>query len=145
MFLHDGFQTWIGFPDLAPNIALVMKEREVQPPDMDGGGEIETSTMRNTRWRTKAPKSLITLGDVTLQVQYDPSLYNDILALINVNTRVEIKFPDTSTLTFYGWVDKFTPPSHKEGEFPVAEIKVHCSNVHAGTGAEQAPVYAIAP
>lgn len=147
-FLTDGYQTLIGFVD-APllglgDLTLVMKEKEVQPPDIDGGGELDTTTMRNVTWRTKQPKSLFTLGDVTAQIQYDPIIYTSILVLLNRNTRIGIRFPDLSALSFFGWVDKFTPPSHKEGDFVIAELKIHCSNQN-NSGVEVAPVFFAGP
>lgn len=146
MYLTDGFQTWIRF-NLAPGVLL--KEREVQPPDVDGGGEIDTSTMRNSYWRTKQPKSLRTLGDMTVQASYDPLTYSTVVSkLLNKNNTIQVLFPAiggvvggarSGTLTFWGWLDKFTPASLKEGEFPMAELKVHCSNQNGG-GSEVAPV-----
>lgn len=141
-FMHDGFSTIISVWTNGQPINL--KEREVQPPDLDGGGEIDTTTMRNVRWRTKAPKSLWTLGDLTVQVQYDPIAYQQLLPWVNVITYFTVVFPTGQWIGFYGWIDKFTPPSHKEGEFPVAELKVHCSNTDAN-GNEWAPHYEDAP
>jgi hypothetical protein len=136
-YLSDGFPTLIRF---SKNPAVLLKEREVQPPDLDGGGEIDTTTMRNNTWRSKQPKSLITAGDSTLQVSYDPKLYSDILFMINKNQSITIRFSDGSGIQFYGWIDKFTPASLKEGEFPMAEVKIHCSNTN-DAGAEVGPIY----
>jgi hypothetical protein len=124
-FLKDGYQTLIL---ITANPFVRFREREVQPPDLDGGGEIDITTMRNVRWRTKYPKSLITGGDTVLQVNYDPRIYSQILSVLNVNTVVDLFFPDSSAIAFWGWVDKFTPVSLKEGEFPLAELRLHCSN-----------------
>jgi hypothetical protein len=136
-YLTDGFPTLIRF---SRNPAVLLKEREVQPPDLDGGGEIDTTTMRNNTWRSKYPKSLITAGDCTLQVNYDPKLYSDILAMINKNQSIMVRFSDGSGIQFYGWIDKFTPASLKEGDFPMAEVKIHCSNMDAA-GVEVGPIY----
>jgi hypothetical protein len=124
-FIKDGHQTLIL---ITANPFVRFKEREVQPLGLDGGGEIDTTTMRNNRWRTKYSKSLITGDDTVLQVNYDPSIYSQILAILNVNTVIDLFFPDGSALAFWGWVDKFTPASLKEGEFPLAELRLHCSN-----------------
>jgi hypothetical protein len=124
----------------APN--TILREREVQPPGLDGGGEVDTTTMLNARWRTKQPKHLITLTDIRAQCQYDPIVYQTLVqGVLNVNQQIRIVFPDGHTVTFWGWLDKATPPSHKEGEFPLMEVMVHCSN-QDNNGVEQAPVYA---
>lgn len=139
-YLTDGFKTIIAFTALP---GILFKEKEVQPPDADGGGEVDTTTMRNTKYRTRQPKHLITMGDITLHVQYDSSVYSLaqlINGLLNVNNTIVITFPDTHTLTVWGWVDKFTPASLKEGDFPMAEVKIHCSN-QDNAGVEQAPAY----
>lgn len=137
-YLTDGYQTLVGF-DAAP--AIQFKEKEVQPPDLDGGGEVDTTTMHNVRWRTKQPKHLVSAGDMSIQAQYDPILYSTIVSdLLNVNNLITITFPDGATLEIWGWVDKFTPAPLKEGEFPLAEVKIHFSN-QDDNGVEQAPVY----
>ena len=138
-FLTDGFKALVSFQSFPGSVA-VMKEREVQPPDLDAGGEIETSTMRNSRYRTKAPKSLVTAGDVTLQIQYDPAIYDGIVAMLGRNQLIAVTFPDGTSVIVWGWLDKFTPASLKEGDFPMAEIKIHCSNQN-NSGIEVAPVY----
>jgi len=136
-YLTDGYQTLISFA-LAPSVNF--KEKEVTPPGLDGGGEIDTTTMRNTAWRTKQPKHLVTADDIVLQAQYDPVCYNTILTdLLNQNGQIEVIFPDGQIITIWGWVDKFKPAALKEGEFPLAEVVIHPSN-QDNTGTEQAPV-----
>jgi hypothetical protein len=128
-FIQDGYQTLVQFSGPVPPGSIVCaKEKEVQPIDIDGLGEIDTTTMRNAKWRTKNPKSLITAGEMTLQVNYDPTIYSQFVTSINVNQFIIVTFPDGTQLGFYGWISKFTPASLKEGEFPLAEIKVMCSN-----------------
>lgn len=121
MLLPDGFRTLVTF-SLRPGIFL--REREVTPPELDGGAPIDTTTMRNLRWRTQASRSLLTLGELVLQCQYDPFVYAQLIADMQVNQLITVTFPDGALLAFYGWINKFTPPSHKEGEFPVAEVRI---------------------
>lgn len=138
-FIQDGYQTLISF-GADPLIVVVINEKEVQPPDLDGGGEIDTTTMRNLKFRTKNPKSLVTLGDMTVQINYDPVVYTSLLNILNVNNLIRVIFPDGSTLDFWGWIDKFTPASLKEGEFPLAELKIHSSN-HDQSLNETEPIF----
>lgn len=124
--LTDGHPTRIYF-DLAPTIKLW--EKAVTPPGIDGGGENDTTVMDNSRWRTRQPKHLITLTEMTATCAYDPEIYDSILSIINVNQLITVEFPDGSTLTFYGWLNSFTPSENTtEGEQPTAEVSIIPSN-----------------
>jgi hypothetical protein len=136
-YLTDGFSTQISFQNF-PN--LHFKEKEVQPPGMQGGGANDTTTMRNTRWRTKMPKKLIEMQDASLKVAYDPVMYQDCVSALQVNQQIVCLFPDGHNLTFWGWLDEFTPDSLKEGEQPTATIKIVCGNMN-NSFVEVAPTY----
>lgn len=135
--MTDGFSTTIGFPS---HPSVKFDEKEVTPPGVSGGGEIDTTTMNNTAWRTKMPKQLKTLTEASLVVAYDPAVYDEIVAMVNDNQLITITFPDTSTLAFYGWLDEFTPGANVEGEQPTAECTIICSN-QTDALVETAPVY----
>lgn len=134
----DGHSTTITFAGVT---SVLFVEKEVTPPGIEGGGENDTTTMANTAWRTRQPKKLKTLAPASLTVAYDPDAYTEILALINVNVPIVITFPDDETLTFYGWLDTFTPGSNVEGEQPTADITIIPSNQNS-SGTETAPVMA---
>lgn len=135
--IDDGFATLIEF---AEDSDVQMWEKEVTPPGVSGGGENDTSTMHNTTWRTRSPKSLITMSESSLVVAYDPAVYDEIVAMANVNQQVTITFADSSTLVFWGWIDEFTPGAVTEGEQPTADVTIIPSNQNAA-GVETAPVY----
>ncbi len=137
--LTDGFKTLINLAAV-PGAGVTFREKEVTPPGLDSGGELDTTTMRNTRWRTKQPKKLITATEMKSTVQYDPEIYASVVAAIGVNGTIQVTFPDGATLTIWGWLDKFIPNAHKEGEFTTAEITLHCSN-QDNNGVEVAPLY----
>lgn len=139
--IDDGFPTTIAFAN-APNISFW--EKEITPPGFSGGGANDTTTMRNTAWRTKAPKKLLSLTDVTGTAAYDPKIYNDIVAQGNKNQQMTTLFADGSKLQYYGWLDEFKPNPVKEGEQPTAAFTIIPSN-QDGTGAEVAPVYTAPP
>ena len=136
--MDDGFATLITFSE---DSSVQMWEKEVTPPGVSGGGENDTSTMHNTAWRTKAPKGLISLSECSFTAAYDPAVFDEIVAMANVNQELTITFPDNSTLTFWGWLDEFTPNASVEGEQPTAAVKIIPSNQDE-YGAETAPVYA---
>lgn len=135
---NDGFKTLISF---SADTDVQFEEKEVTPPGVTAGGPIDTTTMRNTAWRTMFPKSLRSLTEASLTVAYDPALYDEIVAMVNDNQLITITFPAGETLSFWGWLDEFTPNASVEGEQPTAEITIQPSNQN-DSGVEVAPVLA---
>lgn len=124
--------------------SATLQEVSVSPPSITSGGEIDVTTMSNSAWRTKAPKKLHELGEVSFSALYDPAQIGTHLTGVGVNKEVTITFADTTTLVFWGWVDSFSPSEISEGEAPTADVTIIISNQNgAGTtgGAETAPVY----
>lgn len=129
--LRDGFSTTISLPALGNDIPaeLNLWEKTVTAPGLDGGGAIEIATMRNRQWRTKSSKYLMTLGDLNLTVAYDPTTFGILVGdvdagIINANTVYNVFFPDGTYLSFYAYMDKFTPQEKKEGEQPLASVTI---------------------
>jgi hypothetical protein len=137
--IDDGFPTTIDFAAIASGTSLLFWEKEVTPPGVQGGGENDTTTMRNTTWRTKAPKKLKTMSPMNFIASYDPAVYDQILTLIQTNTQITVTFADGSTLVFWGWLDEFTPGASVEGEQPTATCTIIPSNQNASK-VETAPV-----
>lgn len=137
-YINDGFATTI---TLSTPVSVKFKEKTLTPPGVSGGGENDITTMKNTTWRTRAPKKLKTLTDMSLSVTYDPAVYDDIIAAVNVNQLITITFPDAATLKFWGWLDEFSPGDLQEGEQGEGEISLIPSNADTA-GTETAPVYA---
>ena len=139
-YLADGHPTQVTFFALGTGVTILLKEISVTPPGIEGGGPNDTTTMRNTAWRTKQPKHLKELGDMSCTFQYDPAVYEQILSILNVNGVVRVEFADGSDLEFYGWLNNFTPGECTEGSMPKATGTVHCSN-QDNVGTEVAPDY----
>lgn len=137
MRIDDGHATYF---ILTTPSTVKFYEKEVTPPGIDGGGANDTTTMRNTAWRTKAPKKLKTLTTAQTVVSYDPEVYDNILAALQVNQLITIQFPDGSQVKFWGWLDKFTPGNVTEGSQPTATIAIECSNQN-DAGVETEPDY----
>lgn len=133
--LRDGFKTTITF---ANGISLYY-ETDVTPPGVEGGGANDTTTMRNTTWRTRQPKALRSLSNASFNAAYDPTILTNILAQLQVVQLITITFPDNSTWAFYGWLDEFKPGALKEGEQPTAMVTVIPSN-QTSAFVETAPV-----
>jgi hypothetical protein len=139
-YLTDGHSTTYLFA----NGTVSMKEVSVTPPGLDGGGPNDTTTMRNTTYRTRQPKKLKTMTGSRFTAQYNPDVYTQILAQINVNQLVTINFPDGSKVQFWGWLNSFMPGDNSEGSMPTATVEVEVSN-QDNSGVEQAFVYTAAP
>lgn len=134
--LDDGYQSLITF-ESDPDVSFW--EKSVTPPSIDGGEPIDTTTMHNSTFRTKASRSLKEYGDCTLVAAYDPVCYTQCLALCNVETIITVTFPDGSTLAFHGYLQKFEPNALEEGSQPEATITIVATNQDS-SGTEQAPV-----
>jgi hypothetical protein len=135
--IDDGHATFFTFSE-APTVKFW--EKSVTPPGMDAGGANDTTTMHNTRYRTMAPKKLVTMSDSTFTAAYDPAVYSEIVSMLGVNQSIVIQFPDLSKVTFWGWLDKFTPNEAVEGAQPEASCTIVCSNQNS-SGVETAPAY----
>lgn len=135
--LDNGFPTIISFSS-AP--LLKVFEKEVTPPGINAGGPIDTTTMRNTAWRTQSPKSLKTLSQASFTAAYATDVYRDIVGQIGLKQQITISFPDDSSLTFWGWLDSFAPTGITEGNQPTATVTIQPSNTDANDN-EVSPDY----
>ena len=136
-YLEDGFSTKIAF---SRDPAIKFWEKTVTPPGIDGGDSIEQTTMHNTLWRTFAPRQLQTLTEMTTTAAYDPVVYTDIQELINQEGSITVRFPDGSTLDFFGYLKMFQPNEVSEGEQPDAEVTIVPTNWDPINDVEAAPV-----
>lgn len=135
--LDDGFSTKIALA-ADPNVSFW--ERSVKPPGIDGGDPIDVVTMFNSVYRTSAPRSLISLTDVSGSAAYDPNVFDQIIALVNVNGWITAIHPNGDTWDFVGYLRLFDPPEHQEGEFPLASFTIVVTN-RLNSGVETAPVF----
>ncbi len=127
----DGYQTTISFSALSSGIVfnVVAKEKGITPPAIEGGGKIDLTTMRNSNVRTFYPKQLYTLGDSSVVVAWDPTLYEEMASVIGVNQTITITFPDATTLAFWGTLDGFAPNEQVEGDQPTAVLTIIATNL----------------
>ena len=97
--------------------------------------------MHNTTYRTFGARSLVTLGELSTTVAWDPDVYDEVLAIVNTNTTITVHFPDGSTLAFFGFLRTFEPSDLEEGTQPEASITIQPTNTDpASLGTEQGPV-----
>ncbi len=123
--LEDGFKTLISFA-LEPSILL--EEITVTPPGRDAGGEIVLTTMRNTRYRTKAGKQLVDVTNISATVAYDPAVIEQIDDMLGINQLITITHPDGDTDAIWGILNTFEPGENSEGERPTADIEIIPTN-----------------
>jgi hypothetical protein len=138
--MEDGFKTLVSFAN-GPSGGVLYWETEVTPPALSALGVIDTTTMRNTKYRTKATRSLIDLLASTFTAAYDIAIVTDLLLMIGVSQLITITFPDGQTQQFYGALNEFTPGALTEGEMPTAEFSIEPTNVDSA-GTETGPVIA---
>ncbi len=135
--MPDGYQSFITF---ANKPAVQLWEKTVKPPGFDGGEGIDTTTMFNQIYRTKRARHLRTLTDATANCAYDPDALDDLLSLINSETTITIRFPDNTSLAFWGYMQKVEFADLKEGEQPMASVTVTPMNYDPTTNTINGPV-----
>lgn len=136
--LDDGYQTTVSFSSAPSGWTVILSEKSVTPPGLDGGEANETTTMRNTTYRTFAPRNLITMTPMSFVGAYDDTVYSAALSLLNVLNQITVTFPDGKTLIFWGWLKEFTPNACEDGAQPTANITIIPSNTN-DSGTETSP------
>lgn len=134
--LDDGYRTTIAFAR-DPNINFW--EKTVQPPGIDGGDAIDTTTMHNDTWRTMRARALKTLTTASCKVAYDPAVFSEISELINQEGAITIHLPDLSTISFFGYLKSFQPAELQEGTQPEATVEIICTNWDPTNDVEAGP------
>lgn len=140
VYIDDGHPCNLTF---GADATVAVKFRTVKPPGLVGGGAINVTTHSNTVWRVNAPKKLKELSPATITCKYQPGVYVDIIAMINVNQLLTMTFPDNTTIAFYGFINSFEPSAMQQGEEPTATMEIIPTLVHTSTGAETAPVITV--
>lgn len=141
-FIQDGWVSLITILDVPGGAPIYLMEREVQPPGLDGGPPIDTTTMRNRVIKTWEPQGLMDYSEITLQCNYDPHVASFLETLVlNKKRRFRLDFPDGAIWLFGGCMYQWTPASLRTGEFPLAEVKIKPTNRDA-SGLEESIIMA---
>jgi hypothetical protein len=133
--LDEGFPTKINLT----GAGVTLYEKTVKPAGIDGGEPVNTTTMRNTAWRTFNARVLMSMTPMTTKVAYAVAAYTTLTSSVNSNMLIVVTFPDDSTLSFWGYIQKFEPDDIAEGKQPEATITIQPTNQN-GSGVEVAPV-----
>lgn len=99
-------------------------ERVVAMPSVDGGEAIDHSDQHNTAWEPVRPRVLKKQQPYTVKGLYDPDLYNQIIALINVETTCTQTLPDGSTLASFGYLQKAEFDPLEKGKEPEVTLTI---------------------
>lgn len=137
LMLRDGFSSLI---TLAADADISFWEKAVTPPGIEGGEAIPQTTMHNVLWRTSIPRKLLTLTTFSCTAAYDPAVYDQIKAILNVHTTITVQFADGTTIAFYGFLKTFQPNQMTEGNQPEATLTFEPTNCDPTTFAEEGPV-----
>lgn len=135
--LDDGHPTIVTF-DEDPDIKLW--EKGVTPPGVSMGGMNDTTTMRNSVWRTRMFKKLKTLTAMGMRCAFDPAVFPEVVAIAGINQEVTLTWPEGDTLLFWGGVESGTFSEVVEGSQPEMNVNVEPTNQNASL-VETGPVY----
>jgi hypothetical protein len=136
--MEDGFKTLVSFAGMSSAGGSLYWETAVTPPGISAGGVIDTTTMRNTLYRTKMTRQLLDILTSSFTAAYDNIITTSLLAQVGVSQLITITFPDLTGMTFYGSLNEFVPGEFVEGEMPTAEFSIEPTNVNSA-GTETAP------
>lgn len=136
-FLEDGFSTIVS---LEHQLDIELYGYDVTPPGITSGGPINTTTMRNTAWRTQVHKKLKSMTPMTMTMAVVTKSIPKVQNQIGVNQLITVAFPDGLKIAFYGWIDELTFGAFREGERALATLNIIPSLVNA-QGIETPPTY----
>lgn len=145
--IDDGFASAIA---LSLDVNIALWETEVQLPGLDAGDPIDTTNMRNIKYRTKDARKLITLMETQHTCRYNAGSYIQLLAVLNQPQSITIWLPDGtavnngSNISFFGYISKADFKAFKEGEPPEVEITIVPTNTDPADGTEADPVIILA-
>ena len=126
---------------IAADTDIDLWEKTVKPPGLDGGEPIDTTTQFNDVWRTFVPEALITMTPMTFKAAFDPAVYDQLVAVLNLETVITVPFPDHSTVCFWGYLSKAEPDEQQEKEHPTISVTIVPTNEDPVTRGEESPVY----
>lgn len=135
----DGYQTLMAF-STDSSLSTVIEEINPQPSGLEGGDAIDTTTMRNSTWRTMAPQGLKTKTPITYDCAYDSLALDTLQSHINVIQQFTISFPDGSSEVIYGFLQNAIPGNNEIGARPTMSLTI-VPTMQDSSGTEQNPNY----
>jgi hypothetical protein len=83
----------------------------------------------------------VEVDDGSFTAGYDPAAIPQLRAIMGVNKKWTIHYPDTFSIDYFGWLETFRPTgAMSRGNRPLAQITFTVSNIDPATGLEAGPV-----
>lgn len=136
--LPEGYRVTIAF---AAKPAVQLWEKSVKPFGIDGGDPIDFTTQHNTDVMTQRPPHLKKITEITFTAGYDPDAMTDLMAMVNNEDSITVHYPENSTHSFFGWLQKAEFSEMKVKEMPLGTFTVAVSNWDPVNKVEQKPVF----
>ena len=116
-------------------------EKATKPAGADSGEPIDTTTMRNVLFTTKAPGELINFTNATARCAYDPNLLNQIVnTLIKQEGSMTVHMPDGTTVDYWAYLKSIEPVEVAIGAQPEANLDIVITNWDPTNSVEAGPV-----
>lgn len=136
---NDGYQTFLAFSQ-DPDISVW--EKSVQPPGIEGGDPIDTTTMHNSSWRTKVMRALKEMTEFTLTAAYaGATSINQLNAIINQEGAITLHFSNSTRLSFFGALRSVAPQEAAEGAQPEVQLTITPTMTDPSDGSEAGFTY----
>lgn len=143
--MDDGYQALVV---LALDTTISLWPVDVSLPGLDGGPEIPTTTMLNTKVRTFSPGVLINMMESEQVCGYDPEVISQVMlggtVFINKPTTITIWLMNGDSVCYYGWLKKLVFAPLSISKFPQCTASIFPSNQDLA-GFEALPVYTRGP
>jgi hypothetical protein len=143
-YLKNGFRSKI---TIRQDPAIILWEKAVTPPGVDGGAPVEVGNMFSVKWNPQVPRGLATMTPARMTCAYDPKVFNNIVAAVNREDIITLTFPNNDTLAFFGYLQQFIPNEISDGNQPTASVTLICTMFDGSAqwgAAEQGPVWTAA-
>jgi hypothetical protein len=119
--LDVGYQAVIAWHSVT-NLAVF--EKTLQPPALDGGDPIMTTTQLNENYESKAPQRLRGHGDGVVVAAYDPHVFSTLEGLINVPDSITWGWPDGSAVAYWSYLRKVEFTAMEKGSQPEMTLTI---------------------
>ena len=138
---QDTFRIWL-WPWTTATVTMIVPIT-VTPPMMDGGEPNDLTNHNNTAYRTSGPRALIDTGQVSMNCNYDPEMYDELPTAIHTVDTITITMPNNDTLAVIGSLRSITPGELVEGQDPEAQVIIDVHN-RTAAGVETGPAWTAA-
>lgn len=139
IIVPDGYKSLITFARL-PDAPFW--EKSLTTGGLEGGDEIDISTMHNSKTKTARARKLYKPKKITVKAGYDAKFKNVVRStLINVETTITETEPDGSTYAYFGYLQDVEFGEKTEGGFPEVTLTIIQTNYDPANHVEAEAVF----